>query len=443
MSSELDNKVPPHNAEAEQACIGAILIDFDSIEDVLAIIKPEDFYVNANREVFAGIVSLHGKKEKADLVTLTNELRTLGTLDRAGGPGYIANLTSVTPSSANIVHYAQIVKNLSMRRALIRELGDALVNVMDDTQDPATIALDVSKNAGDIATSTAQCDYITMGSVVPHSLAKMEEWVKHPDSLSGLPTGLKSIDDMTSGYEEGDLIVFAARPGQGKTSMALTCADSLAVDQKIPTAFFSCEMSAKALNMREISMRSRISSRRMKLGHISPSMMSNIQTACASIFTAPLYINDTSNIKLSSFKASARKLVYEKGVKIIFIDYLTLINAEQPKLPRWEQVSYISRELKGFARDFKVPIVALSQLKREAEGKQPNLSDLRESSSIEQDADIIYFLHRPKPPELNAESVEMELICAKQRNGPVGLTKINYLTTITKFEDMDQGYERH
>jgi replicative DNA helicase len=345
----------------------------------------------------------------------------------------------VTPSSANIVYYAQIVKNLSMRRALIRELGDALVNVRDDTQDPATIALDVSKNAGDIATSTAQCDYITMGSVVPHSLAKMEEWVKHPDSLSGLPTGLKSIDDMTSGYEEGDLIVFAARPGCGKTACMMTCADSLAVDQKIPTAIFSCEMSAKALNMREISMRSRISSRRMKLGHISPSMMSNIQTACASIFTAPLYINDTSNIRLSSFKASARKLILEKGVKIIFIDYLTLINAEQPKLPRWEQVSYISRELKGFARDFKIPIIALSQLKREAEGKQPNLSDLRESSSIEQDADIIFFLHRPKPPELNAENVEMELICAKQRNGPVGLTKINYLTTITKFEDVGGG----
>jgi replicative DNA helicase len=161
--------------------------------------------------------------------------------------------------------------------------------------------------------------------------------------------------------------------------------------------------------------------------------------ACSDIFDAPLYINDTSNIRFSSFKASARKLIYEKGVKIIFIDYLTLMNAEQPKIPRWEQVSYISRELKAFARDFHTPIVALSQLKRDAEGKQPNLADLRESGALEQDGDIIFFLHRPKPPELNAESVEMELICAKQRNGPVGLTKINYLTTITKFEDVEEG----
>jgi len=426
--------------DAELSVLGASILDNSCIEILRESLKIEDFYTQTHVLLWDIILALSHDKKPVDIVTLNDEARNRG-LDIS--PAYIASLTNSTVSSANVAFYADIVKKHSMRRQSWMKLRGAMTSIKDTTKDPATIALDVSKSMGDIATSTAQCDYITMGSVITASIKKMEDWVKHPDSLSGLPTGLKSIDDMTSGYEDEDLVVIAARPSIGKSAMMLTCADSLAVDQKIPTAIFSCEMSAKALNLREISMRSRISSRRMKLGHVSKSMMNDIQIACSEIYTAPLYINDTSNIRLSSFKASARKLIYEKGVKIIFIDYLTLIDAEQPRLPRWEQVSYISRELKGFARDFKVPIVALSQLKREAEGKQPNLSDLRESSSIEQDADIIYFLHRPKPPELNAESVEMELICAKQRNGPVGLTKINYLTTITKFVDIaEEGYDR-
>ena len=167
----------------------------------------------------------------------------------------------------------------------------------------------------------------------------MEERAKHPGQLSGIPTGLSSIDEMTSGYDREDFVIFAARPSLGKTALALTCADSLAVDQNIPVALFSCEMSKEALNLREISMRSRVSTRRMKLGHLTSSTMNNIQMACGAIYSAPLYINDTSNIRLSAFKASARKLIFEKGVKIIFIDYLTLMDAEQPKLPRWEQIS--------------------------------------------------------------------------------------------------------
>jgi replicative DNA helicase len=419
--------------DAELSVLGASLIDNSCIESVSETLKPEDFYTKTHVLLWDIIVSLSSASKPVDLVTINDEVRNRG-LEIA--PGYIAGLTNGTVSSANVSFYVDIVKKHSMRRALYKGIHSSMVSLKDTTKDPTSIALELCKEGGDISTSTAQCDYVKMGSIISQSMAKMEQWVKNPDSLSGLPTGLKSIDELTSGYEPGDLVIIAARPGAGKTSMALTCADSLAVDQNIPTAIFSCEMSAVALNLREISMRSRISSRRMKQGHISSSMMGKIQTACGFIYSAPLYINDTSNIKLSAFKASARKLIYDKGVKIIFIDYLTLIDAEQPRLPRWEQVSYISRELKGFARDFKIPIVALSQLKREAEGKQPNLSDLRESSSIEQDADIIFFLHRPNPPELNAESVDMELICAKQRNGPVGLTKMNYLTTITKFEDV-------
>ena len=421
------------DSDAELSVLGSSILDNSCIEVLRESLKPEDFYTQYNLLIWGIILSLTHDKKPVDIITLNDEVRNKG-LDIS--PAYIASLTSNTVSSANVSFYADIVKKHSMRRAMYKKLHESLVSLRDTTNDPASIALDVSKSASDIATSTAQCDYKTMGEIIPQSLAKMEQWVKHPDSLSGLPTGLRSIDDMTSGYEPDDFIILAARPSLGKSSLLLTCADSLAVDQNIPTAIFSCEMSAKALNMREISMRSRISSRKMKLGHISPSMMNNIQTACGAIYSAPLYINDTSNIKLSSFKASARKLIFEKGVKIIFIDYLTLMDAEQPKLPRWEQVSYISRELKAFARDFHIPVVALSQLKRDAEGKQPNLADLRESGALEQDGDIIFFLHRPKPPELNAEIVEMELICAKQRNGPVGLTKINYLTTITKFEDV-------
>jgi len=442
--AELRDKVPPHNSEAEQAALGAVLLDPEAVPMVLKYLRPDDFYVNANKEVFAGIVSLYEKGQKADLITLNDELRLLGTLDRAGGPGYIAGLTALVPSSANVEYYARIVQETSVRRSLIRLSSEVSAKARDESMESGQVLDEAQQRIFDISQNRQSVTYHSVKELLPETIKTIERLFKNKNNFTGVPSGLGDLDSMTSGFQDSEFIVIGARPSVGKTALALSMAANVSIREQIPCAFFSLEMADMAIMQRLVSSEARIASNKIRTGLIKPSDFNALMEAAGKIYEAPLYIIDMPNMKLLDLRTMARRLRAEKGVKIIFIDYLTLITHENADLPRWEQISSISRSLKALARELKIPVVALSQLKREAEGKQPTLSDLRESGSIEQDADLILFLHRDRESDKKKEDqspmIETELIIAKQRNGPVGKTTIAFLPAYTRFEAIDRRH---
>jgi len=439
--SELRDKIPPHNAEAEQAVLGAVLLDPDSVPAILKYLRAEDFYVNANRDIFAAVISLYEKGQKADLITLTDELKSLGSLDQAGGPAYVAGLTSVTPSSANVEYYARIVQETSVRRNLIKLSAELNSKARDESVESGLVLDEAQARIFDITQNRQSVSYKSVKELLPDTIKTIEKLYKNKNAFTGVPSGLTELDTMTSGFQDSELVIIGARPSVGKTALALSMASHVAVKEHIPCAFFSLEMADMAIMQRLISSEARIASNKIRTGLIKPSDFTALMDAAGRIYEAPLYIIDMPNMKLLDLRTMVRRLKAEKDIKIAFIDYLTLITHENADLPRWEQISSISRSLRALARELKMPIVALSQLKREAEGKQPSLSDLRESGSIEQDADLILFLHRDretnKSKEEQSAMIETELIVAKQRNGPVGKTTIAFLPSYTRFESID------
>ena len=438
----LKDKVPPHDAEAEQAALGAILLDPDAVPLVLRFLRPDDFYVNANRSCFAAIVSLYEKGQKADLITLTDELRLMGELDRVGGPAYVARLTDVVPSSANVEYYARIVQEQSVRRALLKLAQKVSAEVFEDSVESVSILDSAQGRIFELSEHRQTVTYRSVKELLPETIKTIERLAKSKTAYTGVPSGFADLDAMTSGFQPSEFIVIGARPSVGKTAFALTLASRAAIDHKIPTAFFSLEMADMAIMQRLVSSEARIASEKIRTGLIKPSDFQSLMDTAGRIYEAPLFIVDMPNMKLLDLRTMARRLATEKGVKIIFVDYLTLITHENSDLPRWEQISSISRSLKALARELRIPIVALSQLKREAEGKQPTMADLRESGSIEQDADLILFLHRDreidKKKEDRSSVIETQLIVAKQRNGPVGMVDLAFLPSYTRFEALEK-----
>jgi len=437
----LKDKIPPNNTEAEQACLGALLLDPESLGTVLRYIRPEDFYLNAHSEIYASIITLNEKGQKADLITLTDEMKLTGSLEKAGGPGYIANLTSMTPSSANVEYYARIIQEMSTRRNLIRLASMVTSLAYDDTTETGPILDEIQAKIFEITQNRKTASYHSIKDLMPDTISVIEELTHNPNAFTGIASGLTELDAMTSGFQNSEFIIIGARPSVGKTALALTMASHIAIDNKIPTAFFSLEMSDRALMNRIISSEAHVRGESLRTGRLKSSDLSDIMDAAGRIYEAPLYIVDMPNMKLLELRTMARRLVLERSVRILFVDYITLVTHENADLPRWEQISAISRSLKSLARELDIPIVALSQLKREAEGKQPNLADVRESGSIEQDADLILFLHRDreinKTADQRSEQIETELIVAKQRNGPIGKANVWFKPSYAKFVNME------
>ncbi|HWR10897.1 MAG TPA: replicative DNA helicase [Rectinemataceae bacterium] len=438
----LKDKIPPNNQEAEQACLGALLLDPEALGVVLRYIRPDDFYVSSHAEIYSAIIALHEKGQKSDLITLTEEMKQAGSLDKAGGPGYIANLTSMTPSAANVEYYAQIIQEMSTRRNLIRLSGLVSSRAYDDTTETGPILDEIQSKIFEITQNRRTASYHSIKDLIPELITIIEKLSNNPNAFTGIPSGLTDLDAMTSGFQNSEFIVIGARPSVGKTALALTIASHIAINCKIPAAFFSLEMSEHALMNRIISSEAQVPGERIRTGRLRSSDLNDLMDAAGRIYEAPLYIVDMPNMKLLELRTMARRLVLERSVKIIFVDYITLITHENAELPRWEQISAISRSLKSLARELDIPIVALSQLKREAEGKQPNLSDVRESGSIEQDADLILFLHRDreinKTADQRSEQIETELIVAKQRNGPIGKANVWFKPAFAKFVNMER-----
>ena len=437
----LKDKVPPHNLEAEQATLGALLLDWGAMSDVVTLLAPERFYSIQNRTIFEALVSLFRQNIHGDTLTLINELGKDGKLEQAGGTAYIASLTDIVPTSANVEYYAKIVLDQAIRRDLIQISSEVKASSFDETKESRVILDEAEKSIFNLAEKNQSTKVYDMKTIVPATITMIEQRYKNHSGYTGIPSGFLKLDSMTSGFQNSELIIIGARPSMGKTAMALSMMQYIAVEKKIPCGFFSLEMAYSLIGQRLLSQEARIPGNKLRSGLLRIEDFQKLQDAAGRCYSAPLYIVDTPNMQLLDLRATARRMVVNQKVKIIFIDYIGLIATENPAAQVWEQVSEISRSLKALARELDIPIVALSQVARDAEGNEPNLAQLRGSGSIEQDADVVMFIHRERKKTDDGETdpvQDAKLIVAKQRNGPIGDVPLLFLSSYTKFENKAQ-----
>ena len=436
----LKDRIPPHNLDAEVACLGAILLDPSALERVIPYLRGEDFYKGAHAKIYQSILELSDKNEAIDLITLTEALRATASLDSVGGPGYVSALTSSVPTSANVEYYARIVREMSVRRRLLRIASEITASAFDDRLESRFVIEEAERKIFEVTDLQRTVTYKQAREIVLKTIEAIEKLYHTKESYTGIPSGFPALDNMTSGFQNSEFIIIGARPSVGKTALALTMASNISIHHKVPVGFFTLEMSDMQLMQRLVASEARIGSQMIRTGMLRPSDFKNLTDAAGLIYEAPLYIVDMPNMRLLDLRAQARRMKAQLDIRIIFIDYLTLVGSENPDLPRHEQIAEISRSLKALARELEIPVVALSQVSRDSEGKRPNLANIRESGSIEQDADVVMFLHRERGGERSAEEntgvIETELIVAKQRNGPVGTIKIAFLPQYTKFESL-------
>lgn len=443
MDDVLKDSVPPHNLDAEQATLGAMLLDWSSVSSVVMILRAEHFYSKQNQTVYTALLGLFNRSITGDTITLISELTKSGMLEQAGGAAYIASLTDVVPSSANIEYYAKLVLDKAMRRNLIKMSSEIKASAFDNTRESRMIVEEAEKKVFALTELDQTTVIHDMREIVPRTIEVIETHYKNHDTFTGVPSGFTRLDSMTSGFQNSEFIVLGARPSMGKTAMAMSMMEHIAVDQKIPCGFFSLEMSYEQIGQRLMSQVGRVPGTKLRSGMLKMSELQQLQDAAGRCFEAPLYIVDTPNMPLIDLRAMARRMRVNQKVEIIFIDYIGLISTENPSAPVYEQVSEISKSLKSLARELEIPIVALCQVARDAEGSEPTLSQLRGSGSIEQDADVVMFIHRErkKTEEGQPEPIQdAKLIVAKQRNGPIGDVNLLFLSSYTKFENkVDDG----
>lgn len=435
-------RVPPNNLEAERACLGAILLDPDALERVVPHILAEDFYRPAHAAIYRAVTELSERGEAIDIITVTDALRASDGLSRAGGASYVSSLTSDVPTSANVEFYARIVRDASVRRRLISIAGTIAESAGDQSREAEAILEDAERRIFDINEERTTDTYHSAGEVLGETIRALERIYQNRDTYTGIPSGFPDLDNMLSGFQNSEFIVIGARPSLGKTALALSIAANISIRHKRSVGFFTLEMSNMALMQRLLSMEARVPANMLKTGTLSMKDWHRIGDAAGVIYEAPLYIADIPNMRLLDLRGRARRMRKHHGVEIIFIDYLTLITTDRGDTPRHEQVAEISRSLKALARELEIPVVALSQVTRDSEGRVPSLASIRESGSIEQDADAVLFIHRERVSD-HAEGggpavVETELIVAKQRNGPIGTIQLAFLPQFTRFESLSR-----
>jgi replicative DNA helicase len=439
MAGESGGRIPPQNDDAERAVIGAMLIDESAVLAAREYLTSEDFYSPAHKRIYDAIFDLVNGGHKADLLTIKEELEKSGKLDEAGGIDYIASLTHVVPSSANADYYAQIVRGCSLRRGLIQAAGLAGSRAYDETVDPKNLLEETQQRLFTLSDTRQVFSYKKAGETIGVTFKYLEKVYKSKALYTGIPSGFNDLDRITSGFQPAELIVIGARPGMGKTAIALTMASYISLYQHIPAAFFSLEMSDQSLMLRLISAEAKIDSHKLRTGFFESSEYNKIFYAADIINQAPLYIVDMPHMTNLDITAMARMLRTQEKVEIIFIDYIGLIASDNHYIPRHEQIAEISRSLKGLARDLGIPVVALSQLRREAEKERPSLADIRDSGAIEQDADMVLFINRDREldktmeEQSKGEGQKVQLVIAKNRNGPVGTIDLTFLKHFTKF----------
>ena len=442
MAQSVRENVPPHDDELERAALGSLLQDAEAVSSVIEKrLRFDDFYSRANQCIFKAIMSLDEKGLRPDIQTVVQELKQLGKLDEAGGASYVASLTTVIPSSANIDYYVQMVKNHSLRRALLKVASHIGVSAYDESMDSKVVLESVQQKIFELTDDRQISSSRNIGDVLFEAIDKIEEVYKTKKPISGISTGFERLDQLTSGFQKDEFIIIGARPSVGKTALALNMAANIAFHQKIPTGFISLEMSDIALVQRLISCEAMVEGQNLRSGFLSPNDFNKIKATMDRIYQAPFHLVDVPNMELLQLRSQARKLRSQQQIEVLFIDYLGLIGHENAYLQRFEQINQISRSLKSLARELHIPVVVLCQLNRDAQWEVPTLANLRDSGSIEQDADLVLFLHRElgkknkKDDEqpVNSNTVPTELIVAKQRNGPVGVVKLELLSKYAKF----------
>ncbi|TRX49458.1 replicative DNA helicase [Fulvivirga sp. M361] len=442
-------KVPPQALDLEEAVLGALMLEKDALSTVIDILKPESFYKDAHQEIYRSIVELFNNSEPVDMRTVAAKLRKNGQLEFTGGAYYIAELTSKVSSAANIEYHARIVTEMAIKRELIRVASEIHHDAYEDTTDVFNL-LDKTESAlFEISEANIRKNYDNMRSLMAQAIQELEERKNHKDGLTGVPSGFTALDRVTSGWQKSDLVIIAARPGMGKTAFVVSALRNAAVDFNHAVAIFSLEMSSVQLVNRLISAEAELESEKIKKGNLAEYEWQQLIHKTNRLSNAPIFIDDTPALTILELRAKCRRLKAQHDVQLIVIDYLQLMSGDSSKGAgnREQEIASISRALKGIAKELDVPVIALSQLSRAVEtrggDKRPQLSDLRESGSIEQDADMVMFLYRPEYYGITEDESGMptqgvgEVIIAKHRNGSLENVALKFIGKFTKFSDLD------
>jgi replicative DNA helicase len=438
----------PHNLEAEKSVLGAILVNNEAFNHAAELIDARDFFRDAHRRIFDKMVILSERGDAIDLVTLKEELARVGEIEAVGGPAYVASLADGVPRSANVEHYARIVKEKATLRHLIFSANKILANAYQAEDDPDTILDGAEKAIFEIAQDCARSGFTPLKDLVQTSFETIEKLQQHKGMVTGVPTGFVDLDEMTSGLQRSDLVLVAARPSMGKTSFVLNVAQHVGIHTGLTVGFFSLEMSKEQLFMRMLTAEARIDAHRFRSGYLNEKDYGRLSHALGTLAEARVYIDDTASVGVLEMRAKARRLQSEHGLDLLIIDYIQLMQGRGRFENRQAELASISRSLKGLAKELHVPVVALSQLSRAPETRadhRPQLSDLRESGALEQDADVVMFIYRDEQyrdadGQTNQQSEGVaEIIIGKQRNGPVGTVKLAFVKEHTRFENLAQG----
>ncbi len=440
----LISKVPPHNIEAEQACLGCMLLTREAVDEAIGRLKVDDFYEEAHRIIYKAIIELANKSLPVDLVTVTSYLRDKNQLEEIGGIEYLNTLLNTVPTTSNFEYYSRIVIEKSILRKLIGAANQIIASAYMEGVDVTEVLDQAEKLIFEIKNKQIRQDFVRIGDIIRDIEEQIRRLAESHDRVTGLPSGIKSLDDITAGFQKSDLIIIAARPSVGKTSLALNIAEYVAVEKSLPVAIFSLEMSKEQIMIRLLGSYGNLNIKNLRTGYIHESEWERLHSAVTKLSEAPIYIDDTPGISVMELKAKARRAYSKYGIQLIIVDYLQLVTFPGKRENKNQEISEISRALKELARELHIPVIVLSQLSRHIErrtNQEPRLSDLRESGAIEQDADVVIFIHREgELPEEAERDIICELIVAKHRNGPVGKKKVIFKRSYTKFGDIDEAH---
>jgi len=439
------DKIPPQNLEAEQSILGAILIDNEALPKVLEILDPGDFYKLSHKKIFNAMTDLFDKNEPIDLITLTDQLKRKDELDAIGGLSYLSSLVDMTPTSANVRYHSKIVREKALLRGLIQSAQEISTKVYEDSLDAEDLVDYAEKAIFNISDKKIKASFVTLKDVIKDSFEMIEHLYDKKDTITGVPSGFSDLDELTTGFQRGDLIVVGGRPSMGKTAFALNVAQYVGLELREPVAIFSLEMAKEQLAFRMLCAEALVNSNSIRKGFIKKEDWHKLTSAASNLTGAPIFIDDSSGVTVLELRAKARRLKMEHGLSLIIVDYLQLMRGKGSFERREQEISDISRSLKGLAKELSVPVIAVSQLNRSVEQRRPPtpiLADLRESGAIEQDADVILFLYRDEIYNKEAKKGIAEIIIAKQRNGPTGNVHLSFLSNCTRFMNMT-GREFH
>jgi len=447
MNSEMSlEKTLPHSAEAERAVLGAILLDNDIFDQATEMLKSDDFYVEGHRTIYSIMLALATGSKAIDSLTLREELQRGGSLEAVGGVVYIASLLDGVPRVANVEHYANIIREKSLLRRLVHSANEILIRSFSDEEDPGHLLEAAEKAIFEIGQEKVRGGFVELPEILAATYKHIEAIHERKELVTGLPTGFTELDQLLSGLQPSDLIIIAARPGLGKTSLALNIAQHLAVREKKVMGIFSLEMSAHQLGMRLLCSEARVDGHKMRSGYLSKEDWKALAQATSRLSQVQMFIDDTPGVTILEMRSKARRLKAQHGLDLLIVDYLQLMSGTsggRRAENRQQEISVISRSLKGLAKELDLPLIALSQLSRAPEQRRgdhkPQLSDLRESGSIEQDADVVLFIYRQdlykREEDLDEEDSYAQIIIGKQRNGPTGTVKLAFVDQWTRFEN--------